>query len=137
MSKRWQNAQIGFLTGSLLYFVFLWLAVVNEHTGWFRWKDDSQPRPYTNTIVCSWGSMDSFWYRTVSNAALNHRRQPHFLYGTALIFAVAFAWRQWPFRQDGKPARRARVFSGCLFGAVVLVNLWFSGANILPRYVRW
>lgn len=135
MSKRWFNAQIGFLTGSLLYFVFLWLAVVNEHYGWFRWEFDSQPRNYE--IICTWGSMESFWYRTVSNAALSHRRQPHFLYATAVIFAFAFAWKQWPFRQDGEPAPRAKVFSGCLFGAVVLLNLWFSSANILPRYVRW
>jgi len=135
MSKRWLNAQIGFLIGSFLYFLFLWVALGNEHYHLLRTYPDARPHHFD--IICTSGSTNSFWYRTVSDAALSHRLQPHFLYLTALIFAAGFAWLECPFRSDRNPSPRTKVCSRCLFGVVILLNLWFSSANILPRYVRW
>src|SRR5689334_10565769 len=134
MSKRLINAQIGFFAGSLVYFLFLWVAVLCEHYSIFQHYSDSSNQSFT--IVCTFGPAQPFWYRAVSNAALSHRAQPHFLYLTALIFAAAFAWAHRPVRAGSSPKPRAIALYCCLFGAAVLVNLWFSGANILPRYVR-
>jgi len=134
MSKRLIHAQIGFFTGSFVYFLFLWIAVLCEPYGTFHHYSNSSNQSFT--IICTFGPAQPFWYRAVSNAALSHQSQPHFLYLTALIFAGVFGWAQRPVRGDSSPKPRAIALYGCLFGAAILVNLWFSGANILPRYFR-
>ena len=134
MSNRLISAQIGFFTGSFVYFLFLWVAVLCEHYGIFQRNSNSPNQSFD--IICTFAPAEPFWYRAVSNAALSHRAQPHFLYLTALIFAAVFAWAQRPVRAESIPKLPAIVLYGCMFWAAVLVNLWFSGANILPRYVR-
>jgi hypothetical protein len=135
MTKRWINAQIGFFAGSFVYFLFLWIAVLCEHYRVVQHYTD--PPDQVFSITCTFGPAEPFWYRSVSHAALSHRMQPHFLYLTALIFAAAFAWMERPIPPDKEARPAARVFSSGLFSAAVIVNLWFSAANVLPQYIRW
>lgn len=133
-SNRWLNAQIGYFLGSLVYFFFLWMAVLAEHYGIFRRDQDPIPRIFV--ITCTFGHYPPFWYRAVTNAALGHRLQPHLLYLAAVIAAGLFMMLGRPVSSERTPGLRTKVVAWGLFGTAVLMNLWFSVSNLGLRFWR-
>ncbi len=130
MPRRWMNAAVGYVMGSLAYFLFLIGAFVLERSGSWRML---APAPGFPAIRCSWGS--PFWYRIISEAGLSHRLQPHLLYLFSLIGALALARIQRPFHQD-LPLSSPR-FAGLagVLSAAIALHLWFSVSNLFPgRY---
>ena len=125
MPRRVLNAVFGFCVGSMAYYVSLFVIAALGSQHWLPWQ--------TFTFRCFLRS-SGLWFRLVSAAELSHRLQPHYLYLCALIGALLFSRINRPFRQD-IPLYTHR-FAGLswLFASAVVINLWFSVANLFPRF---
>jgi len=123
MPRRALNAVVGFCVGSAAYFLFLFALAVLGARGWLPWQDF--------TTRC-WARTSSGWFRLVSEAQLNHRLQPHYLYLSALMGSLLFIRINRPFREDLPIYSHRFAAISWVFAAAVALNLWFSVANILP-----
>jgi hypothetical protein len=143
MSRRWTNAAFGFAAGSLSYYVVLAFAA-----GWHfndlipgvkcrvpAGRDSSGFVSYYQE--CYAIDRLSVWHDAVTHARWNHQVQPHIVYLCGILGAAFALWRSEPEDPGTRVSTRRLLLAGTVFWATVLLNLWFSVANLSPRSLDW